>query len=159
MLKSGQAAERRKKAEEKIDVVYQQEKRETKSISDDEREVIKLYTFSPYRKKTKRNALLLFKGTVKESSISACTILVDSGCEEVVISKKYANKLKLMRKKTNLNAELCDGTQVPMGMSSKILTLSIWDATFKIRPYVVDIITYDIILGKSWLSDVNPIID
>ncbi len=35
-----------------------------------------------------------------------CKTLVDSGCEEIVISKEFAQKIDLKGEKTNLKAEL-----------------------------------------------------
>eukprot|EP00171_Calliarthron_tuberculosum_P023624 IDg23624t1 len=46
-----------------------------------------------------------------------------------------------------------------MEKCSENLELQIGSEAFNIRPYIVDWIAYDIILGKSWLSDVNPLID
>ncbi len=43
-----------------------------------------------------------------------CRTLVDSGSEEIVVSKEVANKLSLKTVKTDLKAELWDGTLVPM---------------------------------------------
>lgn len=46
-----------------------------------------------------------------------------------------------------------------MEFYSKKLEFSIgWDV-FKTRLYIVDLIAYNIILGKSWLTEVNSIID
>ncbi len=46
-----------------------------------------------------------------------------------------------------------------MDFSSENLELFICEAKFKIRPYIVDWISYDLILGKHWLTIVNPLID
>ena len=86
-------------------------------------------------------------------------MLVDSCCEEVVVSKSYAKKLSLKTKQTNLKAELWDGTLVPMTRCSNTLTIQMGEASITVRPYVVDWIAYDIILGKTWLSKANPLID
>ena len=84
-----------------------------------DKNIVKVCTFSPYRRrrKSKRQTLLVFKGKVLQNATAAnsfCKILVDSGCEETVISKRYAEKLNLLGEKTNLKAELWDGTLVPM---------------------------------------------
>lgn len=125
-------------------------------------DAIKLCAFSPYKKrrKTKRQALLVFNGEVQEAADnSCCTTLVDSGCEEIVISKAYAEKIKLRKENTNLSAELWDRTLIPMERCCENLNIRIGEATITVRPYVVDWIAYDLILGKAWLSEANPLID
>ena len=126
---------------------------------------IKLYSFSPYRrnKKTKDNNLLAFNGKAKilanNSNELRCRTLVDSGCEEIVMSRQFAKRLNMELVSTDLSAELWDGTLVPMEISVSDLQLKIGKATINVRPYVVDWIAYDVILGKSWLSEANPSID
>ncbi len=103
---------------------------------------------------------MVYSGTVLwDAGNHQCRTLVDSGCEEIVVSKEFANKLSLKTVKTNLKAELWDGTLVPMEQCTDNLDLRIGQAQFKIRPYIVNWISYDIILGKRWLTDINPIID
>ncbi len=125
----------------------------------------KLFSFSPYRdrKSSKENDLLSFIGKAKNNKNPEnelkCRTLVDSGCEEVVISKQFAERLNMETVSTELNAELWDGTLVPMEMCSSNLQFKIGNATINVRPYVVDWIAWDIILGKSWLSEANPRID
>ncbi len=80
---------------------------------------------------------------------------MDSGCEEIVISKEFAQKIYLKGEKTNLKAELWDGTLVKMNSSSENLELFIGQAKFEILPYIVDWIFHDLILGKNWLTIVN----
>ena len=125
---------------------------------DDDDKIVKLCTFSPYkrRKRSKRNAMLVFKGQAHNEK---CSILVDSGCMETCISKEYADRLNLSRDETDLKAELWDGTLVPMELSSEEVTVTINKAKVLIRPYIVDLISYDVILGKTWLYDYNPLID
>jgi len=72
------------------------------------------------------------------------------------MSMAYADKLKLPRDRTDLKAELWDGTLVPMQRCSNNLSITIGEAKLVVRPYVVDMIAYDLILGKVWLSEVNP---
>lgn len=123
----------------------------------------KIYTFSPYpeRKRNERQTLLVFKGNLRIPEIDAtnnkstCSTLVDGGC----ISRTYADKLGLRKTDTNLKAHFWDGKLVPMELCSEKVTLQMGNAIFNIQPYVVDLITYDIILGKSWLYDYNPLID
>ena len=122
--------------------------------------LVKLCTFSPYKDRSegKKKTLLNFHGSVQVGSReSTCSILVDSGCE-VVISKEFANKLQIKGKHTDLNAELWDGTLVTMNTCSKSFTIRIGEATIRGKPYIVEWIAYDIILGMSWLSKANPII-
>ena len=124
--------------------------------------VRKLCTFSPYvtRRRTKKQALLVFSGKVARPTENfPCKILIDSGCEEVVLSTEFAKRLKIKTKTTDLKAELWDGTLVPMSLCSENLIIIIGPAKFIIRPYIVDWIGHDVILGKSWLAEVNPIID
>ena len=86
-------------------------------------------TFSPYRKiKSKRQSLLVFKGKVLQRATttnSPCQILVDSGCEEIVIFKRYAEKLQLIGEETDLKTELWDGTLVPMLKCTENLNIRI----------------------------------
>eukprot|EP00171_Calliarthron_tuberculosum_P000963 IDg963t1 len=46
-----------------------------------------------------------------------------------------------------------------MDICSENLDLHIGKAVFETRPYIVDLISYDIILGKTWLTEINPIIN
>ena len=146
--------------EPKINTARNEEKPQK---SKQERKNIKrLCTFSPYRKRKRKvsEALLVFNGKLLGNNESShCKVLIDSGCEEIVISEEYAKKILVKREKTNLKAELWDGTLVPMSKCSGDLVLKIGPVEFKIRPYIVDWIGYDIILGKKWLTEVNPIIN
>ncbi len=81
-------------------------------------------------------------------AVSYLGTLVDSGI-------RRENNIK----RINLKAELLDGTLVPMDLCSENMDLCIGEAKFKILPYIVDWIAYDIILGESWLTSVNPMID
>ncbi len=61
-----------------------------------------------------------------------------------------------LREENNLSGELLDETQIPTDVCSEHLGLRIANEIFKIRPYIVDLVTYDIILRKSWLASVHP---
>lgn len=76
-----------------------------------------------------------------------------------MISKEFAEKHQISREKCNLNAELWDGTLVPMGRCSENLNLEISSVKITIRPYIGDLNSYDMILGKSWFAYANPMID
>ena len=90
---------------------------------------------------------------------SRCPILVDGGCEEIVISKAYTEKLKLRKENTSLSAELWDRTLVPMERCCENLIIRLGEVTITVRPYVLHWIAYDLILGKACLSEANPLID
>ncbi|CDF37989.1 unnamed protein product [Chondrus crispus] len=150
------------KIADRLDSLFNSDKKKQYSRENNGKESVKVCTFSPYKKRTntKRQALLLFNGEVQDATDnSRCTILVDSGCEEIVISKAYAEKLKLRKGNTNLSAELWERTLVPMERCCENLIIRIGEATITVRPYVVDWIAYDLILGKAWLSEANPLID
>ena len=140
---------------------YLSTKIQEKKLHKRQKETVKICTFSPYnRSPAKRQALLVYIGKIlRPSGNFQCRTLVDSGCEEIIISKAFAEKLDLKTCQVDLKAELWDGTLVPMELCSVDLELRIGQANFQIRPYIVDWIAYDIILGKSWLSAVNPLID
>ena len=106
-----------------------------------------------------RQTLLVLTGKVERPGKPSCSMLVDSGCEEVVVSTSYAKKLNLETKQTNPKAELWDGTLVPMTRCSNNLTIQVREASITVRRYVVDWIAYDIILGKTWPSKANPLIE
>ena len=127
-----------------------------------QKDVIKLCAFSPYRKKGKRASLLSFKEKATREGIPStllCRTMVDSGCEEVCISKEFANKLGVPKESTGMSAELWDKTIVPMERCTEDITLNIRGARFNIRPFIVDLIAYDVILGQSWLHEFNPLIN
>ena len=109
----------------------------------------------------KRNKLLVFHGSVMRSNNEnlQCSVLVDSGCEEIVISKSFAKRLNIRAEPSDFHAELWDKTLVQMDYSNEVIPIQIGKATINVRPYIVDWIAYDIILGKSWLSEANPKID
>ena len=46
-----------------------------------------------------------------------------------------------------------------MERSSEVINNKIYDVDIFIRPYTVDLISYDIIFGKFWLAANNPDID
>lgn len=116
--------------------------------------------FFPYSR-TKRQLLQVYKGTVSKDRAAKfpCKIFIDSGCEQIVAAKQFADKLKLHREKTSLQAELWDGTLVAMQPCTKNLFIQIGEATITVRPHIVDWIAYDNIPGKSWLSEASPKID
>ena len=125
-------------------------------------DVIKLCAFSPYRKKGKRASLLTFKGkATREGNPSTllCRTMVDSGCEEICISKEFANKLGAPKESTDMSAELWDKTLVLMERCTEDIILNIGGARFNIKPFIVDLIAYDVILGQSWLHEFNPLIN
>lgn len=97
----------------------------TGTISENEEKTVKICTFSPYRerRKCKRHSLMFFTGMVTGPQGEVqCRTLVDSGCEEILISTQFAEKLKLRREASNLHAELWDGTLVPMDSVLKTLS-------------------------------------
>ena len=61
------------------------------------------------------------------------------------MSKNFASNLKIDVKNTSRKAELW--------------TEIIDSVAFKIRPFIVDWTAEDIILGKRWLSQINPMIN
>ena len=80
------------------------EKYKNASIKKDEK-TIKVCTSSPYRRRmeSRRQSLLINKGNVQGGTAnSSCNILVDCGCEEIIMSKEYADKNKISEEKTNL---------------------------------------------------------
>ena len=103
--------------------------------------------------------LLVFRGKAANHDYFRCNIMLESGCEIICISKAYANKLQLPSERVALRAELWDGTLLPMERGSEVLNIKIGNAEIMIRPYIVDLTSYDIILGKSWLATHNPHID
>lgn len=70
--------------------------------------------------------------------------------------KQFANRLRLQRKNATLKAELWDGTMVARQQSASSLFIQIGEASTTVRPYVVDWIPYDTILGKLELSEADP---
>ena len=138
-------------------------KRKLKSFeSKRQKDVTKLCAFSPYRKKGKRASLLTFKGkAAREGNPSTllCRTMVDQGCEEICISKEFENKLGVPKESTDMSAELWDKTVVPMERCTEDITLDMRGARFNIKPFIVDLIAYDVILGKSWLHEFNPLIN
>ena len=120
----------------------------------------KACTFSPYRKRieTTQQSLLAFTGKVMQDTDNfPCKSLLDGGCEELIISKSFSGKRGMTKRETNLKAELWDGILTPMEKSSKDLKARIKEATIIVRPYIVNWIAYDLILGKAWLWEANPL--
>ena len=60
-------------------------------------------------------------------------MLVDSECEEIVISKEFASSLEIKRTNTNLKAELWDGKLGKMERCSENFELLVGSIAFKIR--------------------------
>lgn len=110
-----------------------------------------------FKNRNKCSNLLIFSGEgMTLDKMEKCNILIDSGCEDICISKKYADQLKLKRKPSEVKAELWDGTLVPMDECLDVLNIQIGKAKFKTNPFIVDLIGYDVILGKTWLKQYNP---
>ena len=94
----------------------------------------------------------MFPGRIRDNNTKnkKYKILVDSGCQEVITSRQKDDQWKLPCRKTNLHAELWDGTLVPMEQCSRNLEIQLNHKTpITVRPYVVDWISYDMILGKT----------
>ena len=94
----------------------------------------------------------------KVDGISA-KVLVDGGASSCFLSLKVAQKIKLNTKEVKEKAQLPDGTNLSMSIAKSPITLQINEYQEQFCPFVVNLNTYDLILGKSWLKQWNPQID
>lgn len=115
--------------------------------------------FSHNRRKQK--SLLVYKGKIPKVRPASlpCKFLIDSGCEEIVDAKQLADRLKLQREKTSLEADLWDVKLEAMQQCTKNLFIQVGKATITLQPYIVHRIVCEIILGKSCLSESNLKVD
>lgn len=115
MQKQAKIQKHKKKRKEQKQNKEEKHKNISNIAEKDNNNIVKLCTFSPYRKRrrSKRQTLLQFNGMVtKRTAKFQCKTLVDSGCEETVISKLFADNLQLKRVNADLSAELWNGTLI-----------------------------------------------
>jgi hypothetical protein len=84
------------------------------------------------------------------------TALLDSGCDaELIISEDYADENKIDSKPMGTRVELPDGTSIA-AKETEELQLTLHGLRFCAKAVVIDMKTYDCILGRPWLSRFNP---
>lgn len=108
----------------------------------------------PYRTGRKKRPMLIIKGKINDQNLN---ILVNSGCEESILSTDSAKRLKSELEPSTFQAERWDGSLAPLQKVKSALTLHL-DGQIKhnITPFVSEDIGYDLILGMDWLQTYNP---
>jgi len=108
--------------------------------------------------RTYRSKLLIFRG--KTYGIP-CKVLIDSGASRNFIDVAFVERHKLATRdyKTNSTIVLADGTSRKMRSYINNLKINIGEYQDRVNVNVFKLGNYDIILGKSWLSRINPEID
>ena len=101
--------------------------------------------------------LLVVFGTANNKHLK---ILLDSGANGNFVSLDFVNKHKIntVNYRTPVSVTLADGRVRTTTLSYAELEVKIGDYTDKIRAQVLDL-SYDLMLGKPWLTRLNPEID
>ena len=107
----------------------------------------------------KKSSRQLLGTDVQINGHSACGLL-DPGCEaELVLSAQFAAKCGIESKPDEQNlVEFADGTQVPAACAEGI-QLSVAGIAHPVRATIVELASYEVILGKPWFTRHNPIVD
>ena len=74
---------------------------------------------------------------MRNENILHCSLLVDSGCEEILISKSFADCLQLRTEPSIWQAEVWDRSLVPMEYSLDDIHINIGKATIRTVPATV----------------------
>jgi hypothetical protein len=99
--------------------------------------------------------LLVAKGFVNSAP---CKILFDNGAEISYLSNRLAKHLQAETKEENQHATFANGTTTPLHQTVVPVNLRIEGYTESIYLAVCPLSSYDVILGKQWLSKYDPII-
>jgi hypothetical protein len=107
----------------------------------------------------KKSSRQLLGTRVQINEHGACALL-DPGCEaELVLSAQFAAKCGIESKPDEQNiVEFADGTQVPAACAEGI-RLSVAGIAHPVRATIVELASYEVILGKPWFARHNPIVD
>ena len=102
--------------------------------------------------------LLRINGTIDGKS---AWILIDSGATENFISDKFVKQHRFpTQKSTPLPVQLADRHNKETNQVTQIKNLNFNSyRTSNLTAYVMTLQRYDMILGKPWLHDTNPVID
>jgi hypothetical protein len=104
---------------------------------------------------TPHPGLLVAKGFVNSAP---CKILFDNGAEISYLSNRLAKHLQVETKEATQHATFADGTSTPLHQTVVPVNLRIEGYTESIYLAVCPLSSYDVILGKQWLSKYDPII-
>lgn len=111
-----------------------------------------------YVSTTDPRQLIVLQGRVGQRQLK---VLLDSGASHTYMAKHACEALGLLTvpSKEPLMVRLANGAIEPT--STKVPNLKLWLGSYKLKHdlHVIPIDGYDIILGKDWLSGVNPEID
>ena len=101
--------------------------------------------------------LLVVFGTTCNKSMK---ILIDSGANGNFVSSDFVrdNKLKTIQYQTLVHVTLTDGKIKTTTLCKTELDLTVGDYNKKVNAQVLDL-SYNLILGKPWLTQNNPEID
>src|ERR1051325_6007759 len=105
-----------------------------------------------------KEKLLRFNGKINGDN---AWILIDSGASQNFVNEKFIQENDIpVDKTTSRTIELADGSKQVASYETKLYNLKIGNYKTKcIKERLVKLDKYDVILGKSWLYNANPIID
>ena len=86
------------------------------------------------------------------------TVLFDNGCEDIVISEDFAKKNKLQLKSSKYKASMANGSSQNLKETVYPISVSISQYHENLQCMVSPLQSYDLILGKIWLSQYDPVI-
>jgi Retroviral aspartyl protease len=86
--------------------------------------------------------------------------LLDPGCEaELVLSTSFATSYGIhSHVDEDILVEFPDGTKVPSAAIENV-NLCVAGVAYPVRAIVVELASYEVILGKPWFTRHNPIVD
>jgi hypothetical protein len=107
----------------------------------------------------KKSSRELLGTEVQVNEQSACALL-DPGCEaELILSAKFATRCGIDTKPDGIHkVELADGTQIQATCVNGV-SLSVAGISHLFRATVVELTSYEVILGKPWFTRHNPVVD
>ena len=99
--------------------------------------------------------LLVAKGFINSHP---CKILFDNGAEINYLSHRLAKQLQVETTEVDQHATFADGTSTPLHQTVVPVNLKIEGYSESLYLAVCPLSSYDVILGKQWLSKYDPLI-
>jgi hypothetical protein len=116
--------------------------------------------FQNKKRRTGKKSSRQFIGTEVQLNGNQARALLDPGCEaELVLSTSFAIICGIhSHVDDDILVEFPDDTRVP-SVSIEIFNLCVAGVAHLVRAIVVELASYEVILGKPWFTRHNPIVD
>jgi len=103
--------------------------------------------------------LITLKGTTTYTNEPrSLSIMIDSGADRVYVARKVAREVGEVRTSSPITVKMANGEMVT---SNEVVTMLVMIGTYRlaVKAIVVDLDSYDMILGLSWFRTANSQID